>query len=127
LALNVVCYETAKRPELGAKRTLRARRECVAFETHKRSQVLHATLDVELQARRDRPASLGKQPWGRVFRLYGEMALEAAAELLCWSKIKLAFGMSSSNHPGGMQEHIPRFRIEKKAEEWGGRAKGRQT
>jgi hypothetical protein len=43
--------------------------------THKRNQVLHATLDVELQARRDRPASLGKQPWDRVFRLYGEMAL----------------------------------------------------
>jgi hypothetical protein len=88
--------------------------------THKRNQVLHATLDVELQARRDRPASLGKQPWGRVFRLYGEMALgEAAAELLCvWNVVV--------TYPGGMQEHIPGFRIEKKAEEWGGRAKGRR-
>jgi hypothetical protein len=32
LALNVVCCETAKRSELGAKRTLRARQECVAID-----------------------------------------------------------------------------------------------
>ena len=32
LALNVVCSETAKRPKLGAKRTLRGHRGCVAFD-----------------------------------------------------------------------------------------------
>ena len=47
------------------------------------------------------------------------MALgEAAAELLCWSKISVWNVVVT--YPGGMQEHIPGFRSEKKAEEWGG-------
>jgi hypothetical protein len=86
--------------------------------THKRNQVLHATLDVELQARRDRPASLGKQPWDRVFDFTGKWRSgEAAAKLLCWSNTSV---WNVVTYPGGMQEHIPGFRSEKKAEEWGG-------
>jgi hypothetical protein len=47
------------------------------------------------------------------------MALgEAAAELLCWSKTSVWNVVVT--YPGGMQEHIPGFRGEKKAEEWGG-------
>src|SRR6202034_2336466 len=59
-------------------------------KTHKRSRVLHATLDVELQARRDRPASLGKQPWAESFDFMGKWRSARQLPSFC------VFGMSSS-------------------------------